>query len=213
MIEKLVAGYHKIQMDLISELSGNTAAVLDETSFYDVGYMQAQIERIKKELERVTDKLRIEIELKEDSDDRKRYKAELAAQRERLLFHMVFLASNSFANLDSCMELADGYHWDFMSCVQALKEYQAGQKAAAFQMLEAFYRQHGSVEEHFLINKVFGLLLADRGEHQKAIPFLTYALQFIPDDTQCLDRLKVCYRQDGTAGRAAIVGEVLSVLG
>ena len=57
MIDKLVAGYRKIQMGLISGLSGNTAAVLDETSFYDVGYMQTQIERIKKELKYVTDDL------------------------------------------------------------------------------------------------------------------------------------------------------------
>lgn len=157
--------------------------------------------------------MRVEIELKNDSDDKKRYKAKLVEQREHLLFHMVFLASNSFGNLDSCVGLADGYHWEFMSCVQALKEFQIGQKDKAFQMLEAYYRQHGSVEEHFLINKVFGLLLADKGEYQKAIPFLTYALQFIPDDMECLERLKLCYQQDGNADRVAIIGEVLSVLG
>lgn len=48
MVERLITGYRKMQMGLISGLSGNTVAVLDETSFYDVGYMQAQIERIKK---------------------------------------------------------------------------------------------------------------------------------------------------------------------
>lgn len=213
MIDKLVAGYRKMQMGLISGLSGDTAAVLDETSFYDVGYMQTQIERIKKELKRVTDDLSMQIEVNDNSDYGKKHKTELMQKRERLLSHMVFLASNSFSNLDSCVKLADGHNWGFMSCVHGLQEYHAGHKDNAFQLLEAYYRQHGNVEEHFLINKVFGLLLAEKGQYQKAIPFLTYALQFVPDDVECLERLKLCYQQDGNADRVAIIDEVLSVLG
>ncbi len=212
MIDKLVAGYRKMQMGIVSVFSGDTAAVLDETSFYDLGYMRTQIERIKKELKRVTDDLSVQIEVNDNSDYGKQHKAQLMQQRERLLFRMVFLASNSFSNLDSCVKLADGHNWGFMSCIHGLQEYHAGHKDSAFQLLEAYYRQHGNVEEHFLINKVFGLLLAEKGQHQKAIPFLTYALQFIPDDMECLERLKLCYQQDGNTDRAAIVGEVLSVL-
>ena len=213
MIDKLVTGYRTIQMDIVSVFSGNTAAVLDETSFYDVGYMQTQIERIKKELKRVTDDLSMQIEVNDHSDYGKKHKTELMQQRERLLFHMVFLASNSFSNLDSCVKLADDHNWAFMSCVHGLQEYHAGHKDNAFQLLEAYYRQHGKVEEHFLINKVFGLLLVEKGLYQKAIPFLTYALQFIPDDMECLERLKLCYQQNSNTDREAIIGEVLSVLG
>ena len=68
MIDKLVSGYRKIQMGIISDLSGNTAAVLDETSFYDVGYMQTQIERVKKELKGVTNDLSMQIEVNDNSD-------------------------------------------------------------------------------------------------------------------------------------------------
>lgn len=100
------------------------------------------------------------------------------------MFHLVFLASNSFHNLDSCVKMADGHNFKFMQCVEALLAYQRGEKDRAFQLLEAYYREYESVEEHFLVNKVFGMLLEEKGFYQKAVPFLTYALQFIPDDAQ-----------------------------
>ena len=68
MIDKLVTLYRKAEMGVISGLSGATAEVLNETGFYDVGYMQSQISRIQKEIARVTKELEINIELKEDSD-------------------------------------------------------------------------------------------------------------------------------------------------
>lgn len=213
MLEKIATLYRKAEMGLISGLAGTTATVIDETNFYDVGYMQTQIERIKKELNRVTNELSVQLELKDDSDYAKKHKSELLEQRERLLFHMVFLASNSFSNLDNCVKLAEGHHWEFMACVQGLQEYQAGHKDTAFQQIEAYYRQHGSVKEHFLINKVFGLLLVEKSQYQKAIPFLAYALQFVPDDMECLENLELCYQKDGNANRVSIVSEILAVLG
>ena len=213
MLEKIATLYRKAEMGLISGLAGTTATVIDETCFYDVGYMKTQIGRIKKELNRITNELSVQIELKDESGYAQKHRSELLAQRERLLFHMVFLASNSFNNLDNCVKLADGHHWDFMACIQGLQEYHAGQRDKAFQRIEAYYRQHGSVKEHFLINKVFGLLLVERGQDQKAIPFLTYALQFVPDDTECLEHLALCYQRDGNTGRASIVSEILAVLG
>ena len=163
VLEKIATLYRKAEMGLISGLSGTTSCVIDEVSFYDVGYMQTQIERIKKELKHITDDLSVQVEVKDSSDYAKRHRAELMEQRERLLFHMVFLASNSFNNLDSCMKMAEGHQWEFLDCIRGLQAYHAGQKDRAFQQIEAYYRQHGKVDEHFLVNKVFGLLLAENG--------------------------------------------------
>lgn len=212
VLEKIATLYRKAEMGFISGLAGTTSCVIDEVSFYDVGYMQTQIERIKKELKRITDDLGVQVEVKDNSDYAKRHIAELMEQREQLLFHMVFLASNSFNNLDSCVNLSDGHDWEFLDCIRGLQAYRAGQKDIAFHQIEAYYRQHGKMEKHFLINKVFGLLLAEKGQYQKAISFLTYALQFVPDDTECLQKLKLCYQKVGNTGRASVVNEILAVL-
>lgn len=212
MIGKAVTLYRKAQMGFVSGLSGATAKVIEETSFYDTGYMQTQISRIQKELKRIEGEVKTGIETEDNSDNGKKHRSELMAQRERLLHRMVFLASNSFRNLDDCVKLADGHNFIFMQCVQGLREYHAGNKDRAFKLMEAYYKEHGSVEGHFLANKVFGLLLADKGMHQKAVPFLTYALQFIPDDMETLEALQSCYRQTGEAERRGVVDEVLEVL-
>lgn len=211
MIDKLVTLYRKAEMGVISGLSGATEGVLDETSFYDVGYMQSQINRIQRELKRITDELKVITEIKNNSEYEKKQTAELLKQREKLLFQMIFLASNSFKNLDSCVEMAKGYEFSFFKCVIALKEYQIRNKEKAFQILQNFYIEYGSVEGHFLVNKVFGILLAEKQQYQKAVMFLTYALQFIPDDIETLTTLQECYILLNDKMRAEILGDIIMV--
>lgn len=211
MLDKIITLYRKVQMGVISELSGATHDYMEEASFYDVGYMQSQISRIQKELQRVTSELETALELKDTTDYGVKRSTGLMEQREQLLFCMIYLASNSFNNLEDCVKLAEGHSFDFMSCVQALREYKAGSKDKAFQLLESYYKEHGSVEEHFLVNKVFGLLLVEKRLYKKAIQFLTYALQFVPDDFQCLNALKTCYGQTGELDRETIIGEVIGL--
>lgn len=212
MLEKIVTLYRKAEMGIISKLSGASADIIDETSFYDIGYMQSQIERVKKELKRIERELKIAFDMKDDSDYGNKHISELMGQREQLLFQMIFLASNSFKNLDDCIRLAEGHEFSFMRCVQALKEYRLGSKDKAFILLEAYYREYGSVEQHYLVNKVFGMMLAEKGFYAKAVPFLTYALQFIPDDTESLGRLKECYRQMQTSDKEQVITEILELL-
>ena len=213
MLEKIAILYHKAQMGIISGLSGTSSGVIEEANFYDVGYMQTQISRVQKELKRITGEIETTLELKDTSDYGKKQLSGLMEQREQLLYRMVFLASNSFKNLDYCMNLAEGYPFVFMQCVKALQEYDTGNKEKAFVHLESYYKEHGSVEEHYLVNKVFGLLLAERGQYKKAVLFLTYALQFMPDDIESLNTLKMCYRKLNETGKERVISEILAVLG
>lgn len=212
MIEKLAAGYRKAQMGVLSGLAGVTGSILDETAFYDAGYMDAQVKRVQKEIGAVTKELEICMDLKDGSEYGLNKKKELLARRGQLLFRLVFLASNSFKNLGDCVKIAEGYSCAFMKCVEGLMAYDSGQKEKAFAILEPYFKEHKSAEGHFLVNKVFGILLAERGQDGKAVPFLTYALQFMPDDMECLDTLKGCYESQGDKRKAAVVSEVLGLL-
>lgn len=212
MLEKIVTFYRKAEMGVISSLSGMSEGVIAETSFYDVGYMQSQISRIQKELERITNEIKIALELKDTSEYGKKHITELMEQRERLLFQMIFLSSNSFSNLDYCMKLAEEHENSFIQCVQALQEYQSGKREHAFELLESYYCRYGSVEEHYLVNKVFGLLLAEKGLYKKAVPFLTYALQFVPDDMESLNMLKTCYQKLNEVAKVMVITEIQALL-
>lgn len=212
MLDKIITLYRKAEMGFINKMSGASANVMDETAFYDVGYMQSQISRIQKEIQRITKEVEVSLEVNESSDYEKERRNRLVEEREQLLLHMIFFASNSFTNLDDCIKMADGHDFAFKQCISALKEYQSGNKEKAFVLLEEYYRSYGSVEGHFLVNKVFGLLLAERGFHQKAISFLTYALQFVPDDRECLTVLSTCYKAKNESDKETVVNEIISVL-
>jgi tetratricopeptide (TPR) repeat protein len=212
MLDKIVSTYRKAKMSVISDLSGTVGDVLDETSFYDLGYMQSQIKRIQNEVARISKELEINVELDEKSEYAVNKRQELIGQREVLLMHMIYLASNSFKNLEDCKKMAKGYRFSFMECVDGLQEYNAGNKNNAFDILENYFNNYGRVKKHFLINKVFGLLLLDRNEYQKATPYLTCALQFVPDDIETLKALKICYEKLDIGYRVAILDEILSVL-
>lgn len=213
MLEKIASLYRKAELGLIGGLAGDTAGVIDEAGFYDAGYLEAQIERIKKDLDRTTADLRAQAETDSGSETGKRRQAELMARREELLFHMVFLASNNPAKLEACEELAGGRDWAFMACIRGLRAYRDGRQDEAFRLLEGYYRQKGGVKGHFLANKAFGLLLAERELYEKAVPFLTYALQLLPGDRACLEGLSLCYRRIGNRARASVADEILALLG
>lgn len=212
MLDKIVSTYRKAKMSVSSDLSGTVGDILDETSFYDLGYMQSQIKRIQNEVARISKELEINVELDEKSEYAVNKRQELIGQREVLLMHMIYLASNSFKNLEDCKKMAKGYRFSFMECVDGLQEYNAGNKNNAFDILENYFNNYGRVKKHFLINKVFGLLLLDRNEYQKATPYLTCALQFVPDDIETLEALKICYEKLDIGYRVAILDEILSVL-
>lgn len=212
MLDKIVSTYRRAKMSVISDLSGTVGDVLDETNFYDLGYMQSQVKRIQNELARVSKELEINIELNEESDYAVGKRQELIKKREYLLKHMIYLASNSFQNLEECKKMAKGYRFSFMDCVDGLQEYKLGNKNKAFDILENYFNRYGRTKNHYLINKVFGLLLIDKNEYQKAAPYLTCALQFVPDDIESLEALKICYTELNISYRVTVLEDVLSVL-
>ena len=68
MLEKIVTLYRKAEMGIVSGLSGATAKVIEETRFYDVGYMQTQISRIQKELRNIENEVKTSLEIQDNSD-------------------------------------------------------------------------------------------------------------------------------------------------
>ena len=213
MIDKLMTSYQKIRKGLIGTFADIENISYIETSFYDLGYMQTQIKHIQKELKIIEDSLTNTIKNESDTDEINQYRNNLMKNREMLIFHMLFLMSNSFANLDNCRKLAKGHEFKFMSCVDGLDAYHKGDKKTAFELLENYFGEYGKVEEHFLVNKVFGLLLSEAGRDEKAIPFLSYALTFVPDDLECLNALSACYKATGQANRKRVIDNICEILG
>lgn len=208
-VGKVLSKVEEIRLQIID---GFAEDISDETTFYDVGYMQTQINAIKKELNRLTEEIEVSLNVCKDSDYEKERRQSLLAERQSLMRYMIFLASNSLNNIDDCIKMSENYTFSFLTVVKALKEYSSGNKKKAYLMLEQFIESNGNIEGHFLANKVFGLLLVESSLYKKAIPKLQYALQFIPDDVECLKALALCYKSMSDSNKLKVVEEIIQML-
>ncbi|MQN01063.1 MAG: tetratricopeptide repeat protein [Lachnospiraceae bacterium] len=213
MLDAVMTAYKKTRDVLIGTFAGTDDVAYEETRFYDLGYMKTQVKKIQKELKSVDDTLISSVKNETSSAEVDNYRNDLMRRREMLIFHMIFTMSNSFANLDNCRKLAEGHDFRFMTCIEGLEEYKKGNKGRAFDLIEGYYREFGSVEGHYLINKVFGLLLSEGGQYKKAIPFLSYALGFMPDDEESLAALSECYKKTGDEKKQRVLADINSLLG
>ncbi len=212
MPDSIMTAYHKIRQGLIGTFAGTDGVAYEETRFYDLGYMQTQLSHIKKELKSVEDSLTSSVQNEASTNEVNNYRTELMQKREMLIFHMIFTLSNSFSNLDNCKKLAKDHDFRFMTCIEGLEEYKNGNKGRAFNLIEGYYRDCGNVEGHYLINKVFGLLLFESNQYEKAIPFLSYALGFMPDDIETLRALNECYEKSDKEREQKVLADIISLL-
>lgn len=213
MLDQIMIEYRKLREKLIGTASGANDITYEEARFFDKGYMQTRVGRIQKELKSVEDTLAGSIRSEGKTSETKDYQTNLAKRREMLTFDLLFTMSNSFANLDNCRKIAKDHDYKFMLCVEGLEEYNRGNKERAFSLIESYYKEYGNVDGHYLINKVFGLLLFERNNYEKAIPFLQYALGFVPDDRELLKALNQCFHETGRLRQQNIIADIYSLLG
>lgn len=212
MWSNLVNLYRKSKLSIMGELAGGNDWILDETGFYDIGYLQSKISRAQHELELISCKLKSSIETEKATNTIKEYHKELLNQREQIIFYIVFLGSNHIDKVEDCIRMCEGHNFGLREGLKALVEYKNGNYKDAFMLLEHFFAENGKIEGHFLLNKVFGLLLIKNGLYKKAEPFLAYAIQFVPNDKECLLGLKRCYKNNHSSG-FEVLNEVLEIVG
>lgn len=213
MIDKGIALYRKLQLSVIEKCSSGSKEVLNETGFYDVGYMRSRVERTKEELKSITTQLDVANKTDDISEYGKKNRKELEEKKEKLIFEMTFLGTNSFNNLDECHRMIKGRGYAFEACVEALEKYRDGDRNGAFDILDDYHRKKGIIDKHFLVNKVYGLLLYDNDRLNESIRHLTAALQLLPDDIESLETLRKCYNRQGCLRKERIVSEAISLIG
>lgn len=204
--------YRKAQMGAVAALSDVTEAALEETNFYDLGYIEAMSKRIQEKLHSKSVELSTNIEMDKQDPYYVEKRKELQVDCGKLAFRLMFMASNDPRQLATCETIAADHGFDFIQCIRGMRSYYDGNKEQAFNMIEPYYVKYGAVEEHFLVNKVFGLLLMERGNHEKAAPFLAYSLQFNPDDRECLEALKKSLSSTGRMELSGYIDSVLEVM-
>ena len=163
ILQKTIKAYQNTKISIMKKVI-EASDIADENEFLDNGFIKSQIDSLKKEYAFIQN----EVSVLTNVDDRQNAE-KLRAYRDRqeeLLFLIAFYASNSFQNIDYCLELTKNMNTDFIECLQALKVYQDGDFLEALPtFLPLFSHVNKPYLEHYLINKTYGTLLF----HEKAI--------------------------------------------
>ena len=84
MLDSIMTAYHKMRQGLIGTLAGSEGVAYEETRFFDLGYMQTQINHIQKELRSVEDSLTSSVKNEISTNEVNNYRNDLMKRREML---------------------------------------------------------------------------------------------------------------------------------
>ena len=211
IIGKAVDIYRKLQMDMIGKLSVENEDIINECPFFDEGYISAQIERLKKEHERLLIELNASKQV--DTDYEIKRSATLNNQINAVEVKIIHYAVNSFAALPLCKKLADGKGLKIEKLILALDEYKAG-KIDSSQKLFAEYFGSSNIEAgYFLGNKIYGHILIEAGKTREGLAHLEHAVQLRVNDTELLAWLKEVYETLDMSFESDRVEEAMKILG
>lgn len=213
MIKEVIKSYNNARLAVIQKMSDSEEGILQETQFLDDGTIEAKIERLKKNYALVNQ----EVELLSQYDKKSYHNTnkieELLTKRNEISIYIAFLGSNSLNSLDTCADLIKDFDTDFKDCILALQYYKVGQEKKAFEIFYGYFKNRKGILNHYLINKVYGLLLYKYEQYNLAIPLLRTATEKRPEDIESHRILKEIYSSLNMRQEEQIEKNILAVLG
>lgn len=213
MIKGVIKSYNNAKLAIIQKLSDSEEGIVQETDFLDDGIIEIKIERLKKNYSMVNQ----ELEMLSKYDKKDSYNADkiegLRTKKNEISFEIAFLGSNSFNSLDTCANLIKEMDTDFKDCILALQYYKVGQEKKAIETFYGYFKNRKGILNHYLINKVYGLLLYKYEQYNLAIPLLRTATEKRPEDIESHRILKEIYSSLNMRQEEQIEKNILAVLG
>ncbi|WP_237737294.1 hypothetical protein [Clostridium carboxidivorans] len=212
-MKKIIKAYNDTKIAIIQKLSQSDEGTLQETEFLDDGTIYCRIERLKEKFSSVNQ----EIEMLINYDKKDNYYTEklrqLNTKKNEISLNLAFLASNNLNNLDTCEKITTGLNTDFKLCITALKYYKVGDEKSAFESFYEYFKNKSGVIDHYLINKIYGLLLYKYKQYKIALPLLRKSAEKRPEDVEIHRILKEIYLILSMKHEEKIEKNILEVLG
>ncbi|MEH7009209.1 hypothetical protein V7087_00060 [Neobacillus niacini] len=213
MLNKLIHTYQNTKLAAVKRFSDQEYDILEEPGFLDDGFIRMKIEGLKKELKKIDQQLEQLLHYDKQDDYHKQKVAYFMEQKDYIHFHMAFLASNGINSLEFAKQLIQEMNIDFSMCIEALLHHKKGNDPVAFELFQRYFSTHPEPLDHFLINKIYGLLLMNRNELENSARYLRKAAEKRPEDQEVHVYIVQVYESLGWMEQAQVHKVIVQMLG
>lgn len=184
-------------MKFLEKVIGDADYFYDETTFYSdneiavrINNLQSDYRAIAKEIDFITKHSNMDI-------DEKQRVSYLINQRREIQEMIAFWASNNCKNIDDCISMFENNKSKFLICALAIKDFYSGDKKEAFLKINSFLKDGGDFYRHYLVNKIYGMLLCDMKKYKEAKKYVVRAIKLRPEDIELHKLMSNIHRQEG----------------
>ena len=215
ILDKAIEAYHDIytksQLRTIETIMGNKNFFREECIFFDDGRVASGIKHLQNDYMTISKEIEYLKENASKSDGKEKIRGLLIRQYE-ILKVMCFQGSQNFNNIDNCIKWMGNIKDEFMDCLLGLKAFSEGDKEEAFEKLKEYSEQHKGFGDHFLLNKVYGELLWERGNVEMAKFYVQNAVLLCPEDIESHEMLLDIYRSVNNSDGIGIEEQIIDLL-
>lgn len=205
--------YNKSRLKTVEALLGDENFFREECTFFDDGRVKSAIDRIKKDYEKISTEISFIKKTSKHDDDSNQKLKYLYERQFKLIVLMAYQASQNYKNIDSSLQLIDGFDTSLSLGIKGIQLYIQNDKENSYRKLTAYIQETGSFGDHYLMNKIYGMLLIEGKSYRNAIPFFIRAVKNHPEDIETHQLLMECYQQIDCFEKSNLEKDIVELLG
>ncbi|MCI7056121.1 MAG: hypothetical protein MR959_04430 [Selenomonas bovis] len=217
MIKKLIQTYHKIynisKLQIIERIMGEENFFREEVTCFDDGRVEAGIRRLQKDYAKISEDIKFLEETSKKAEGNSERLNFLRNRQYEMMRLLTFEASQNEKNIDTCLNVWGEIDSDFRLCLEGLKLYFSGNPDASYMKLKEYLKKHDGFGSHYLLNKIYGLMLYEKKRYGDAEKFLYLVTQIKPEDIDTHKMMVDLYHRNNNASGETIERNILLSLG
>lgn len=189
-LAEFISEVRMAKYSIVDDIAGVSTDTVKEDKFLDKGYLRYKIINLKRQIQ------------EEKVEERK----------TKLIYKLAFYMSNEEDGISESLQYLEGTSSSLKECILGMEEYFDGNLEEAYELLSENCDLLLGTKKHFLINKVYGLLLIKKKKYNKAIEVLKIALALCPEDIECYRALEEAYYETFQQEKHEVVTDIIALL-
>lgn len=193
MLSEIIEKYNKAKFEIVNRFSDNYINVCEESLCIDKGYLKSKYEDFRKQYKKISNEIENLYKYGDDDDYNKSKIDKFNNTRDNLCLEIAYLVSNDIDNIDLSKKLIQDLNSDLKIAIDGIENYFKGDKQKANECLNWYYSRLNTLPNHYLINKVYGMVLFEKKEYKLSIELMRIAVGINPSDLELHIKLREMY--------------------